>query len=429
MQASGVSASVPASPASLLTLARSGNCKALSIWLNTLFRNQGIRVRAMHSQRRQDLTLHLYFCYPAQRDALIQAQADVMRRVGYRLWTLNSPVIQRVKVMAWQQGDRHLLWQQVLRINTPANLRHPLRQRRPHARKAIACRRWPLVLGGVTTTGLFTASLLTHLQDADAESPPTMPAANPPTVVQPVTPLLDSLMQPPTEPQRQFPSDIVPTAFQGQVVYEVTPANGEKVVALTFDDGPWPETTEQVLAILQRFEVPATFFVTGQQVEKLPQLAWRMVAEGHAIANHSWSHPMAEMDTATAIRELDHTNRLIERVTGTRPALFRPPGGNLNTRLTTYAKQTQNAVLMWSADSEDYYVSAPLIVDNVLRQVRPGGIVLLHDGGGNQQATVEALPQILTTLQRLGYRFVTVPELLHLAQPTANLSPSSPLLE
>lgn len=415
---------------SLLDLAGRGNSDALSRWLNSLLAEKGLYIKAVFAKQKP-LTLHLYFLYPASREVLLGAQGAVVRMLSYRLWTLNSPLICQVRVLAWQRGNRSLLWQQSLRIKTPANLPQRLQLAKHRRSQMQQRRRWQVALvGGMTTTGLFAASLLAHFRNSDVETADTasIEGSSMPSLVQPVTPLLAPMMRPPAEPPRpHYSSADVPAAFRGQVVYDVTPANGEKVLALTFDDGPWPETTEEVLTILERFEVPATFFVTGRQVERFPHLAQRMVMSGHAIANHSWTHPMETMDSETAIRELEGTNRLIEQATGVRPALFRPPGGNLNTRLVDYAKRARFAVMMWSADSEDYYVSTPLIVDNVLQAVRPGGIVLFHDGGGDQQATVEALPQLLATLSRLGYRFVTVPELLHLEQPDAPSSTEMPL--
>ena len=422
----------PLSPssASLLELARSGNGDALSRWLNSLLADKGMYVKAVFAKQKP-LTLQLYFLYPASREALIGLQETIVRMLSYRLWTLNSPLIWQVRVLAWQRGNRTLLWQQSLRIKTPANLPQRLRFAKHRRVQMQHRRRWQIALvGGMTTTGLFAASVLAHFRNSsgDTADAASIDGSSMPSLVQPVTPLLAPMMRPPDEPPRpHYSSADVPAAFRGQVVYDVTPANGEKVIALTFDDGPWIETTEDVLTILERFEVPATFFVTGRQVEQFPHLAQRIVMSGHAIANHSWTHPMENMDSETAIRELEGTNRLIEQATGVRPALFRPPGGNLNTRLVDYAKRAQLAVMMWSSDSEDYYVSAPLIVDNVLQSVRPGGIVLFHDGGGDQQATVDALPQLLATLSRLGYRFVTVPELLHLAQPGAPSSTGMPL--
>jgi peptidoglycan/xylan/chitin deacetylase (PgdA/CDA1 family) len=211
----------------------------------------------------------------------------------------------------------------------------------------------------------------------------------------------------------------VPKAFQGKTIERV-PLNGDrKVVALTFDDGPWPKTTNDVLYILNRHNVKATFFFLGRNVQNFPDLARRVASSGHAIANHSWSHPYGYHNPAAAAQEIDHTDATIEQVTGVKSALFRPPGGYLNTGLAAYAAQKKQVVVMWSADSKDYYASSPAIVSNVLRNIEPGGIILLHDGGGDRAKTVAALPILIRELRDRGYEFVTVPELLELSQEAA----------
>ncbi|UBF29482.1 polysaccharide deacetylase family protein [Kovacikia minuta CCNUW1] len=216
--------------------------------------------------------------------------------------------------------------------------------------------------------------------------------------------------------------------FQGLTVSQVTPINGEKVVALTFDDGPWPDTTDKVLDILKQFNIKATFYWVGQALQQNPDIAKKVVASGHAVGNHTWRHPMNDVDLQTAAEEIGNTAKLIYETTGVRTNLFRPPGGNLTGSMVPYAKQLKDIVTLWEVDSNDYYVSAPIIVDNVLTQVKPGGIILMHDGGGDRTQTVQALPQIITTLQRQGYRFVTVPELLAMGNPVegADKAQSSP---
>ncbi|MBD2021168.1 polysaccharide deacetylase family protein [Leptolyngbya sp. FACHB-36] len=204
----------------------------------------------------------------------------------------------------------------------------------------------------------------------------------------------------------------VPESFQGQVVREAQSIGSEKLVALTFDDGPWTETTEQVLDILRQNNIKATFYWVGLQVQKNPDIARKVVAQGHAIGNHTWRHVLENVDELTAAEEINNTAKLIYDTTGLRTSLFRPPGGNLKGSLASFAQQQKYAVTLWSVESDDYYVSAPIIVDNVLSAVQPGSIVLMHDGGGDRRATVQALPQVISTLQRRGYKFVTVPQLL-----------------
>ena len=206
-----------------------------------------------------------------------------------------------------------------------------------------------------------------------------------------------------------------PTEFQAKVVKNVAPLGKEKAIALTFDDGPWPRTTLQVLEILKKNDIKATFFWIGQNLQTYPQLAKQVVAEGHAIGNHTWHHWYHRMNPSTAAKEIDDTAKLIYKTTGVKTSVFRPPGGLLNNGVGDYAKKEKYVTVMWSVDSIDYRpFSSQRIFNNVIRNVKPGGIVLMHDGGGNRSATVQALPQIIAKLKEQGYSFFTVPELLEM---------------
>jgi peptidoglycan/xylan/chitin deacetylase (PgdA/CDA1 family) len=124
------------------------------------------------------------------------------------------------------------------------------------------------------------------------------------------------------------------------------------------------------------------------------------------------------MDQATAKSEIEKTNELIYQTTGVKTSFFRPPGGYLNNGLAAYAKSQKNSVVMWSVTSADTDPRAKyqVFVKNVIRDAKPGAIVLMHDGGGNRERTVKALPEIISGLKQQGYRFVTVPELLEMQQ-------------
>ncbi len=190
-----------------------------------------------------------------------------------------------------------------------------------------------------------------------------------------------------------------------------------KPIALTFDDGPWPNTTSQVITILKKNNVKATFFVVGKQVQQYPQVVKQIVAGGHALANHSWSHQYHHYSQAAAASEIDRTADLVYKTTGVKISLFRPPAGILNNGLVSYAHQKKYAVIMWSADSNDWRsrrITTQAFVDNLLKQAKPGGIILLHDGGGDRSKTIHALPQLIAQLKKRGYKFVTVPELLEM---------------
>jgi chitin deacetylase len=189
-----------------------------------------------------------------------------------------------------------------------------------------------------------------------------------------------------------------------------------KPIALTFDDGPWQKSTLQILDVLKKNKVKATFFVVGRQVERYPQLVKQIVNEGHALGNHSWSHQYHHFNQSGVLREIDGTTELVYKTTGVKTNLFRPPGGVMNNGLASYAHEKKYGIIMWSADSLDWrYRNTAGLVDRVLREARPGGIVLMHDGGGNRHATVEALPIVISQLKKRGYYFVTVPELLDTA--------------
>jgi peptidoglycan-N-acetylglucosamine deacetylase len=210
-------------------------------------------------------------------------------------------------------------------------------------------------------------------------------------------------------------SFLAPPAFEAKIVKNITPPGGEKVIALTFDDGPWPSNTLKILDTLKKNNVKATFFWVGLAVKDNPQIAKQVVAEGHAIGNHTWHHWYKRLDAATAAREIDDTAELIYKTTGVKTSLFRPPGAVMDNGVVDYAKQKKHVIVMWSNDPMDYRpLSANQLVKNVIRKAQPGAIVLMHDGGGNHSATVQALPQIITKLREQGYKFVTIPELLEM---------------
>jgi peptidoglycan-N-acetylglucosamine deacetylase len=220
--------------------------------------------------------------------------------------------------------------------------------------------------------------------------------------------------KPPSPAKAQNLAFSAPPEYQGKILYKVEPTNQEKVIALTIDDGPWPNTTVQMLDILKENDIKATFFWVGTAIEANPELAKRVVAEGHAIGNHTLHHWYKPMNAATAKNEIDRTAELIYKTTGVKTSLFRPPGGYLNNGLAAYAKSQNYTVVMWSQTSADTdpHAKYQVFVKNVLRDAKPGGIVLMHDGGGDRSRTVQALPQIITGLKQQGYRFVTVPELV-----------------
>lgn len=213
------------------------------------------------------------------------------------------------------------------------------------------------------------------------------------------------------------PNLAVPQEFRGRIIRKVNPIGDRQVIAITFDDGPSANITPKVLDILKERKIKATFFVIGNNLKTFPELAQRLVAEGHAIGNHTWHHLRRLMDDFTATREIEDTATLIYQTTGIKTTLFRPPYGFLYNGLVDYAQKRKDAIVLWSIDSHDWRGSK-VSVDNIVNQVRekvnPGTIILMHDGGGDRSNTVQALPKIIDNLTTCGYEFVTVPELLQM---------------
>lgn len=186
-------------------------------------------------------------------------------------------------------------------------------------------------------------------------------------------------------------------------------------VALTFDDGPQPFFTPQILAILQRFNVKATFFCIGQQVMDYPVLVRQESADGDLVEDHTWSHPNLNTLRATAIyQQLALAAHAIYQATATTPHFFRPPYGSANTFVITQATRLNLSAIMWNVDPRDWSLpGTAAIIARVLGAVNNGAIILLHDGGGNRAQTVAALPTIIRTLQAHGFHFVTIQQLVN----------------
>lgn len=209
--------------------------------------------------------------------------------------------------------------------------------------------------------------------------------------------------------------EIAPWA-RGKVLNGVPVKKGDKVFALTFDDGPWPVYTRQILRILKENDVKATFYMVGEVVTDYPELAREVVHQGHALGNHSWNHPARPRD---AVRQVQRTNAAIKRATGFSPTTFRPPYG-IVASMAREAQREGLPVLIWTSDSTDWRrPGSSRIASNVLRQASEGGVALMHDGGGNREQTVMALPTIIAELKSRGYKLVTVPELLRHRVPPA----------
>jgi peptidoglycan-N-acetylglucosamine deacetylase len=186
-----------------------------------------------------------------------------------------------------------------------------------------------------------------------------------------------------------------------------------KDIALTFDDGPGPYTPE-VLNVLERFHVRATFFAIGKMERYFSGSTIRQIHDGDVIGDHTETHPqLATLSAHEQHEQLFEDIVRIELLGGDRPTLFRPPYGSYNATTMRELHRLHLLMVLWSADTEDYLrPGVPVIVQRALEGAKPGAILLMHDGGGNRSQTVAALPTIITKLRKQGYNLVTVPELL-----------------
>ncbi len=185
-------------------------------------------------------------------------------------------------------------------------------------------------------------------------------------------------------------------------------------LALTFDDGPNPPYTSNILAILRQFGIKATFFCIGRQVAAHPELVRQEEAAGDTIGNHTWSHPfLTALSAPQILAQLTMTSDIVQKTIGVRPGFFRPPYEALNARVLTQVDRLGLTTFLWSDDPQDW--SRPgsnVIINRVLSQVGNGAIILMHDGGGDRSQTVAALPTIIETLHKRGFRFVTSQQLV-----------------
>lgn len=194
------------------------------------------------------------------------------------------------------------------------------------------------------------------------------------------------------------------------------PAQGNRI-ALSFDDGPDARFTPQVLDILQKYNVKATFFLLGSRVDGLPELTRRIRREGHAIGSHTYWHPKLVKEGLERMKwELAETDKALKRTAGMKPRMFRAPYGALTEELMTELVKMKYKVIGWNVDSLDWkQIDSETIQNNVLSQLRPGSIVLMHSAGNWDQdlsGMVQALDALIPRLEQEGYKFVTVPELL-----------------
>ena len=200
----------------------------------------------------------------------------------------------------------------------------------------------------------------------------------------------------------------------GQILWEIK--TDEKVIALTFDDGPHKKYTPEILDLLSKYDAKATFFIVGENAEKYPELALRIHDENHELAIHTYTHPF-KTNVSNLIKEIKQTHATIYGITGYSPVLFRPVEGQYTDAMIDAINKEGYKVVMWSWHLDTFDWKSPgekKIINTVLKGAKPGSVVLFHDGGGNRDQTVRALKKVLPELEQQGYKFVTISELLEI---------------
>jgi len=204
--------------------------------------------------------------------------------------------------------------------------------------------------------------------------------------------------------------------FFGEIVPRVS--TNQKVVALTFDDGPIPGSTEEVLSILNEGGVKATFFVTGAELEQNLDLGRKLVAAGHELGNHSFSHSRMVLKTPSFVKfEIERTDELIRQTGYQGPIHFRPPYGKKLFVLPYYLSQHSRKSIIWDVEPDSFPEvgsDAGKIVEYVLANVKPGSIILLHVMYPSRKESLKSVKGIIVGLKGRGYEFKTVSELLSL---------------
>ena len=263
---------------------------------------------------------------------------------------------------------------------------------------------------------LLSAALVLCAAHAFSQTTPTTPSPSKeseaevkralPAVPEPI-PDLDKL-------PRTLPENV-------KISYSQTHVPGH-VIAITFDDGPHPQNTPRLLDMLKERGIKATFFLIGKSAATWPDVVKRIVAEGHEVANHTWDHQqLTHLKESRVIEELQSTHDAIVKGCGTAPIMYRPPYGAASIgQKKMIHDHFQYPTILWDVDPEDWKAprSAAKVHDEVLKQTRPGSIILCHD---IHPTTVDAMPSTLDDLIAKGYQFVTVTQLINLDAQTAKI--------
>lgn len=190
--------------------------------------------------------------------------------------------------------------------------------------------------------------------------------------------------------------------------------NSQMKIALTFDDGPHPRYTPQILDILDKYGIKATFFVIGENAKYYSDALIETSRRGHEIANHTYSHIILSKSNLYKLQgEIENCEAEILGFTEQKPKLFRPPEGMVCSEMTSIADELDYTVILWNLDTKDWAHTPPdEIAKNVINNVKPGDVILMHDFIGRNSPTPKALEIFIPVLLEKGYKFVTVSELI-----------------
>jgi peptidoglycan N-acetylglucosamine deacetylase A, putative len=211
---------------------------------------------------------------------------------------------------------------------------------------------------------------------------------------------LVNIPKPPEPKPEPAPAPAAPTP---------APTTGNKVIALTFDDGPGPYTAH-LLDILDQYGAKATFFLIGSKVSGQASVVRSIQARGHQLGNHSWSHPeLPKLSVDQIAGEIDRTNEAIRQATGVKPSILRPPYGAVNGVVLEQLRLRNMSSILWSVDTRDWADrNSQIVCSRAVAGARPGAVILMHD---IHQTSVNAVPCILSSLKQQGYSFVTIQRL------------------
>lgn len=229
------------------------------------------------------------------------------------------------------------------------------------------------------------------------------------TITVPISSVSKYLQNPTARKLANVPKPPEPKPAPAPAAPTPAPTTGNKVIALTFDDGPGPYTAH-LLDILDQYGAKATFFLIGSKVSGQASVVRSIQARGHQLGNHSWSHPeLPKLSVDQIAGEIDRTNEAIRQATGVKPSILRPPYGAVNGVVLEQLRLRNMSSILWSVDTRDWADrNSQIVCSRAVAGARPGAVILMHD---IHQTSVNAVPCILSSLKQQGYSFVTIQRL------------------